>query len=166
MQSNPIQEFRINVRGYVLGPGLATNNVISQLNFESPRLTTRYEKEGLPAGSDRSIARTVNGFLQINFKDKSVYDPANFISVRACLMGEYAGISAVIGAPITVDLYDPVALATYQSNGGIGFTQFSSFSNLAQNVYIRAVLFQRGLAENPASVAVDAVFSGALLAFV
>jgi hypothetical protein len=150
----------------VLGGGILGEFNSSELKFESPRLTTRYEKEGLPAGSDRSIARTVNGFLQISFKDKSVYDPANVIAVRACLMGEYAGISAVIGTPITVNLDDPVALATYQSNGGIGFTQFSSFSNLAQNIYIRAVVFQRARVVNPTPITIDAVFSGALLAFV
>ena len=167
MKSNPIQEFKsLAVRGFLpIDPNSTTNSLAAYVGFESPRLTTRYEKEGVPAGSDRAIARTVNGFLQVNFRDKSVYDPTNFIAVRACLMGEYAGISAVIGAPLTVALSDPAAMAIYQSNGGIGFTQFSSFENLAQNIYIRAAVYRFGIGENPVPVQVDAVFSGALLAF-
>ena len=168
MKSNPIQEFKsLAVRGFLpveQDPfGVFTFN--TYVGFESPRLTTRYEKEGVPAGSDRAIARTVNGFLQVNFRDKSVYDPDNKIAIRACLMGEYAGISAVIGAPLTVAFNDPAAMAIYQSNGGIGFTQFSSFENLAQNIYIRAAIFRTGIGANPVPVQVDAVFSGALLAF-
>jgi hypothetical protein len=157
MISKPIQEFKsLPFRGIL---PIAANGYLA---WTSPLLTTEYPVEGRPAGSDRAICKTVNGFLQANFRDKSVYtDPS--VSIRAGLIGEYAGISAVI-ASTNIDFSSTRDLAIFQSNGGVGFSQWSSFANLAQNIYIRAVIYRNSTGEPVADTPIDVVFSGALLA--
>ena len=157
MISTPIQEFKsMPFRGILPIPAN------SYLVWTSPLLTTEYPIAGRPAGRDRAICKTVNGFLQANFRDKSVYsDPS--VSIRAGLIGEYAGISAVI-ASTNIDFSSVRDLALFQSNGGVGFAQWSSFANLAQNIYIRAVIYRNLGGEPVADTPIDVVFSGALLA--
>jgi len=157
MQSQVVQEFKsLPLRGTV-GAALG-----SYLEWESPRLTTMFPLEGMPKGSDRGVCHTVNGFLQANFKDKTIFSQGPVgLQIFAGLYGEYAGISGLIQS--TLINPEPVDLVRYGSNGAIGFNTWSSFANLAQNIYIRFVIMQ---VQSIGGVAtpVDITFTGALLA--
>jgi hypothetical protein len=154
MQSQVVQEFKsLPLRGTV---GAAAG---SYLLWESPRLTTMFPIAGMPKGSDRGVCHTVNGFLEANFKDKTIF--GSQVLLVAGLYGEYAGISGLIQST-TIDPSTPAATAIYGSNGAIGFNAWSSFANLAQNIYIRFVVYQAaGFGGVP--VPVDVTFTGALL---
>ena len=155
MQSQVVQEFKsLPLRGTV-GAALG-----SYLAWESPRLTTMFPIAGMPKGSDRGVCHTVNGFLEANFKDKTIFSQGGVLLV-AGLYGEYAGISGLIQST-TIDPSTPAATAIYGSNGAIGFNAWSSFANLAQNIYIRFVIYQsRGV--GGVATPVDITFTGALL---
>lgn len=157
MQSQVVQEFKsLPLRGTI---GAASG---SYLEWESPRLTTMFPLEGMPKGSDRAVCHTVNGFLQANFKDKTIFTlgPQGFV-IYAGLYGEYAGISGLIQST-TISPATPSDVIRYSSNGAIGFNTWSSFSNLAQNIYIRFVIMQTNANGGPATP-VDITFTGALL---
>jgi hypothetical protein len=152
INSQPIQEFKsLPLRGTV---GSAAG---SSLVWESPRLTTMYPMEGMPKGADRAVCHTVNGFLRMTLADKSLLS-SNCI-VTAGLFGEYANIPGVIA--FTTLPFNSSGLAFYAPNGVIGFDEWSSFSNLGQNIFIRVSIYRitEGLADTP----VDVTFSGVLL---
>lgn len=153
MQSQAIQEFKsLPFRGVV---GAAAG---SYLTWESPRLTTMYSMEGAPKGSDRGVCHTVNGFLRMALTDKSLLTSNCYVT--AGLFGEYANIPGVI-AYTTIQLQNPLTSAFYAPNGVIGFDEWASFSNLGQNIFIRASIYRTTEAE--ADTPVDVTFSGALL---
>jgi hypothetical protein len=155
MISTPIQEFKSVPYRAVL----PQDRYSAPLIWTSPYLTTEYPKEGRPVGSDRLICKTVNGFLQIRFRDKAIFSDET-IGIKAGLFGEYAGISGVIASTF-IDFSDTATLAFLQSNGAVGFNQWTSFSNLAQNIYIKAAIYRVGEGAGPTQI--DAVFSGSLL---
>jgi hypothetical protein len=163
INSQPVQEFKsLPLRGTI------TPTIGSYLLWESPRLTTMYPMEGMPKGADRAVCHTVNGFLTANFKDKTIFDPTNADAVAnlrlyAGLYGEYAGISGVIQST-ELRLSDIGTITAYQSNGGIGFDAWSSFSNLAQNIYIRFTIIRVSAIGNAQDQPVDVSFTGALIA--
>ena len=153
MQSQAIQEFKsLPFRGVV------TAEKGSYLTWESPRLTTMYPLEGMPKGSDRGVCHTVNGFLRMALTDKSLL--TSDCLVTAGLFGEYANIPGLI-ASTTLSFGQPGGLSFYGPNGVIGFDEWASFSNLGQNIFIRATIYRlsTGLADTP----VDVTFSGVLL---
>ena len=163
INTQPVQEFKsLPLRGTI------TANIGSYLNWESPRLTTMYPMEGMPKGSDRAVCHTVNGFMTANFKDKTILDPANSDAVLnlrlyAGLYGEYAGISGLIQST-ELRLSDIGNIVAYQSNGGIGFDAWSSFANLAQNIYIRFTIIRVSAVGGGSDQPVDVSFTGALIA--
>lgn len=163
MYSLPIQEFKsLPFRGTI------TPTIGSYLVWESPRLTTMFPLEGRPKGSDRGVCHTVNGFLTANFKDKTILDPTNSDAVLnlrlyAGLYGEYAGVSGLIQST-ELRLSDIGNIVAYQSNGSIGFDAWSSFSNLAQNIYIRFTIIRVSAVNGGIDQPVDVTFTGALLA--
>jgi hypothetical protein len=156
MQSLPIQEFKsLPFRG-VLG-----NEAGDYVLWESPRLTTMYPMAGRPPGSDRAVCHTVNGFLQAVVNNKAIIAEPTGIRVVAGLYGEYANLSGVI-AFTEYQLTSNEAL-TYQANGALGFSAWSSFSNLAQNIYIRFILSRTDRRAEPAPLPIDLSFTGALI---
>jgi hypothetical protein len=156
MQSLPIQEFKsLPFRGTVGALGG------SYLVWESPRLTTMYPMEGMPKGRDRGVCHTVNGILQATLKDKALLTSG--CEITAGLFGEYAGISGVI-ASTTLALGSPVTAAFYAPSGVIGFDNWSSFSNLAQNIFIRFTVYRPRTNLVVLPTPVDLTFSGVLIA--
>lgn len=154
MQSQAIQEFR----GLPLKETLPITKG-STVAWNSPFLTTMFPQEGLPVGSDRAVCHTVNGWLQVQLRDKAIIGDST-IQVTAGLFGEYAGISGAI-ANTTYQLSDPTPIAFYQSNGGLGFDRWSSFANLAQNIYIRIIFSRIDTGAAPSTI--DLLCSGALI---
>ena len=154
MESQAIQEFKsLPFRGVVgAAPG-------SYLTWESPRLTTMYPLEGMPKGSDRGVCHTVNGFLRMALTDKSLLTSGCYVT--AGLFGEYANIPGVI-AYTTLQFSDPLTRSFYGPNGVIGFDEWSSFSNLAQNIFIRVGIY-RFIGSEQGDTPVDVTFTGALL---
>lgn len=164
---------------------LLNSQVGSTVVWESSRLTTAYSDPTKPKGSDRIICGTVNGVLQVKLLDKSLLAEKTGITVTAGLWGEYNGVPGVLQSlrysldgQYANDLIIPVFLypnpilqgrgygvPIFESNGGLGFTSFQSFSNNAQNIYLR-VAFVREIAQEvePPPVMVDIVCSGVLIA--
>jgi hypothetical protein len=176
MKSIPILEFKSNTISDILQS--ARGSVVS---WSSPRLTTMYPIDGRPAGSNRGACRTVNGLLQVNVKPESFAElnsPTSCAYVTAGLWGEYSGRFGLIAStsyaldlvpPVVVpnDRYSYPLLCAYKSNGQLGFKNWQSFSNLAQNIYIK-VSFVRGLVEagipTPPPIKLEFSCVGALLA--
>ena len=127
--------------------------------WESPRLTTMYPVEGAEKGSDRAICRVVNGFVTVKFLDKSAIVP--YFTVTAMLMGEYAGIYGVIQS-FTVNVGGSIATKILLSNGSLGFEQFQTIGNLAQNIFIRVVFTYDAFISPP--IKIKTSMTGALLA--
>jgi len=153
MQSQAIQEFKsLPFRGVV------NRQEGSFITWESPRLTTMYSMEGAPKGADRGVCHTVNGFLRMALNDKSLLT-SNCL-VTAGLFGEYANIPGLI-AFNTLAFTQTLTSAFYAPNGVIGFDEWSSFSNLGQNIFIRATIYR--LADADDDTPVDVTFTGALL---
>ena len=160
-----IQEFRNNRLKQVL-PGAPG----SFITWTSPILSTKFTSGSRPAGSDRSSCPYVNGFIQAKFLDKSIFSSS--ATITAMLMGEYASIPAVFGDlgiqaksfsfSLPVGVSD--ALTFYQSNGALIFDQFATFSNCAQNVYIKVTIAQDRITLPQAPTPIDVVFSGAIVA--
>jgi hypothetical protein len=157
-----VQEFRSDRIRLTL-PG-ALGAVYS---WTSPLLSTKFAAPGAIAGKDRRTTPYINGLLQAKFYDKAIYD--SDLTITAMLIGEYAGIpgtaaskSFTFFAPISKD----EALTLYQSNGALIFDELSSFTNSAQNIYMK-VTIGRFRVNNPGlPTNIDVQFSGVLLASV
>jgi hypothetical protein len=108
------------------------DNKVAQVFWESPRLSTAFPITGQPAGSDRAICRTVNGFVRVCY-----FDVNPQLRVYSGLFGEYAGTPALIqddSASLEPRFFD------YNRNGnGVCFSQFITYSNLVESVFIRVV---------------------------
>ena len=156
MQSLPIQEFKSLPFRAVLG-----NEQGDYLLWESPRLTTMYPMEGRPKGSDRAVCHTVNGFLRVGVNDKSILANPVGIRVVAGLYGEYAGLSGVIA--FTEYQLGSLDALPYESNGALGVSAWSSFANLAQNIYIRFIIARTDKRTAPAGLPIDLTFTGSLI---
>jgi hypothetical protein len=160
-----IQEFKNNRLKQVL-PGAPG----SFITWTSPILSTKVASKNKPAGSDRLTCPYVNGFIQAKFLDKSIFE--SDATITAMLMGEYASIPAVFGdlgiQSKSFSFIAPTsraeALTFYQANGALIFNQFATFSNCAQNVYIKVTIAQDSGTELQPPVPVDVVFSGAIVA--
>lgn len=149
------------------------------LIYDFPRLTTAYPKPVAPTGSDREICRTVNGAVKLQLLE---YDAPgdeftdSFCKATACLMGSYGGIvgtiqehlfgPSAIGYETTglIRSKNPTEDSLYStanmSAGGYGFDYFSSYSNLADSIFIR-VEISRGA---PLACRARFLVSGFLLA--
>lgn len=179
MNSQVTQEFKNLVLNDVLQTPIG-----STVFWESPRLTTMYPRPGAPKGSDRSVCSTVNGALQVQLLDKTLLlGDYTGVSVTAGLWGEYNKARGVIAStkyyldgqyadtPVLPLLaYDYLGFQGYgvpifNSNGGLGFNAWNSFSNQAQNIYIR-LAFVRELPQTRPTVPIPikVVCSGALMA--
>jgi hypothetical protein len=128
--------------------------------WESPRLTTMYPAEGAEKGSDRAICRVVNGFVTVKFLDKSAIVPG--MRVTAMLIGEYAGIYGIIQS-FAVNVDGSISTKILLSNGSLGFEQFQTIGNLAQNIFIR-VVFEWGGGVGLPPIKIKTSMTGALLA--
>ena len=181
MKSTVTQEFKS-----LPFTGTLESRIGSTVTWESPRLTTMYPNPNSPKGSDRLTCRTVNGILQVKVLDKSLlFNGKSGVSVTAGLWGDYGkGRGVLVSTKYYLDgIYatgtiTPGALVSgattkgygvpmLSSNGNLGFPVFSTFSNQAQNIYIR-LSFVRDLTEDsfgpqpPAPIKI--VCSGVLLA--
>lgn len=147
--------------------------------YDFPKLTTAYPKRGAHAGSDREICRTVNGAVRLQLLE---YDAPgdeftdSFCYATACLMGAYGGIVGTIqehsfgpsalGYETTGQIRsknpaeDSLYATANMSAGGYGFDYFSSYSNLADSIFIR-VEISRG---HPRACRARFLVSGFLLA--
>lgn len=154
MQSQTVQEFKsVPFRG-ALQPSSG-----SYVTWVSPNLNTMFPVEGRPPGSDRAVCHTVNGFLSVLFRDKSILSSTAKIS--AGLWGEFGGVQGLI-ASTTLSFSDTASVqGFYQSGGALAFNQWSSFANLAQSIFIKATIYRTDTAL--AEVPIDAVFSGTLV---
>lgn len=180
MNSQVVHEFKGSRYKHILN-----SQVGSTVVWESSRLTTAYEDSSMPKGSDRLICATVNGVIQVKLLDKSILAEKSGITVTAGLWGEYNGISGVLQSlryaldgQYANDLITPLFLypnpilqgrgygvPIFESNGGLGFYGFQSFSNGAQNIYLR-IAFVREIAQEvePPPAVVDIECSGVLIA--
>lgn len=179
MKSQVTQEFKNLVLNDVLQTPIGSTVV-----WESPRLTTMYPRPGAPKGSDRAICRVINGVLQVQVLDKNLLlGDYTGVSVTAGLWGEYNKAKGVIAStkyyldgqyadsPIQPLLsYDYLGLQGYgvsllNSNGGLGFNAWNSFSNQAQNIYIRlAFVREAPQTKQTVPIPIKVVCSGALIA--
>lgn len=155
MKSQAIQEFRSNIRGTVQAP------VGSSVVWESTRLSTMFPLEGRPPGSDRAICHTVNGILQVTFKDKTLFNTPNAVTVYAGLYGEYANIPGLIQGTTIPGIASPLANGLYLQNGVLSFDRWSSFANLAQNIFIRITFLQAS--GQGVAIPIDCTVSGVLI---
>jgi hypothetical protein len=134
--------------------------------WTSPLLSTKFAAPDGVAGKDRRTTPYINGLLQARFYDKAIY--SSNVTVTAILIGEYAGI------PGTADykgfkfstLERKEALSLYQSNGALIFDELSSFTNSAQNIYMKVVIGRVGVPNPGPPTNIDVQFSGVLLASV
>lgn len=176
MNSMVTQEFKNNNFNSVLQTSIGSTVV-----WEGPRLTTMYPRLGVPKGSDRAICRTVNGVLQAKVNDKSILFANNTgVTVTFALWGEYNKAKGVISsAKYYIDAKygsnflevlsafnrGGYGVPIFNSNGALGSYAFNSFSNHAQNIFMRAT-FVRELPQTTPVVPIplDITFSGILLA--
>lgn len=121
--------------------------------YDSVRLTTAIARESAPPGSDRAICRTVNGIVRLR-----LIAPVSGWSgiATAALMGVYGGKTAIIqehttgpigiGFETTGLIQGPNPASSRSANlysvanmsgGAYGFDYFSSYSNLAEEIFIR-----------------------------
>lgn len=140
-------------------PGLkaSTFGLGEVLTYDSNRLTTALPRKGAEKGDDRAICRTVNGIARLNCL--TVGNPGSefVVLATASLMGVTAGKVAVIqthttgpttfGVGVTSIITGPNPTSNYfgaplygaanMSAGAYGFDYFSSYSNLADEIFIR-----------------------------
>ena len=141
-------------------PGLkaGTFGLGEVLTYDSDRLTTALPRKGAEKGDDRAICRTVNGIARLNCL--TVGNPGSEFALiaTASLMGVTAGKVAVIQTHTTgpkqigfIDVTSfitgpnptsnyfgaPLYGAANMSAGAYGFDYFSSYSNLADEIFIR-----------------------------
>lgn len=151
------------------------------LTYDSPRLTTALPRPNEPRGSDRMLCRTVNGIVKVTF-DFGKSGVKRRVIADAALMGAYDGKIGVIQAHSTgpSDLgleftgsiryqnvgtnQDETGLYTQAnaSANGFGFDYFSSYSNLADEIFIRVIILS--LKERPPYANFNMTVSGVLLA--
>jgi hypothetical protein len=184
MNSVVTQEFKSTVFEDLLGTQIG-----STVTWESPRLTTMYPRPGAVKGADRGTCRTVNAVLQVEILEKQLLLGDNTgVIVTAGLWGEYNKVSGVISSntyaldqkyayteivvPPAFTLFFPpgnsksgYGVPYYQSNGGLGFRAWSTFSNQAQNIYVK-VAFVRSTPQDTPTVPIPIKIrcSGVLLA--
>lgn len=156
MKSQAIQEFRSNLRGTV------QSALGSSVVWESTRLTTMFPLEDRPPGSDRAICHTVNGILQVNFKDKTLFNTQNNINVYAGLYGEYANLPGLIQGTSIIGINATATNGFYLLNGVLSFDRWSSFANLAQNIFIR-LTFVQAAPNGGVVIPIDCTVSGVLI---
>lgn len=156
MKSQVIQEFKSSVRE-TLG-----TQVGSYIVWESPRLTLQMPDPDSPKGSDRLVCRTVNGILQISAPlILSNLDAYSSVAINAGLYGEMEGIPCLIkGTQYSLFASPKDFLAT---NGRLSFDVWSSFSNLAQNIFIRVVFTRGDTSEGVQPLPLNLTFNGALI---
>jgi hypothetical protein len=180
------QEFKSNK---VVGE--LDTRVGSTFVWESPRLTTAYPIPGKPKGSDRAICSTVNGILKVDVLENKDLLLGNYqgVLVTAGLWGEYNRVPGVLASvqyflddnyanyfvstpPITAIFSTAPSIGwgvpLFNNNGGLGFNTFTSFSNHAQNIYIKLVFTRQpkdlGLAINYKKIPIRIQCSGLLKA--
>ena len=145
----------------------------STFTWDSPRLTTMYPRPGAPKGSDRAVCRTVNGLLRVSVLEnrEALLGPNTGVSVTAGLWGEYNRVPGVLASTkyYLEDIYanfviQPAAylavlfglprsgwgVPIFDSNGALGFNAWNSFSNHAQNVYIKLSFVRENPPVDPA----------------
>ena len=167
MNSQVIQEFKSPIITGELG-----TRVGSAFTWESPRLTTMYPRSGVPKGSDRAVCRTVNGLLRVNVLNNRelVFGSNTGISVTAGLWGEYNRVPGVLASttyylegkyaesfllprPYFVTLLGIPSggwgVPIFDSSGALGFSAWSSFSNHAQNIYIKLTFLRAVPPDDP-----------------
>ena len=142
MKSQPIQEFK-STPFIDLLPSTGGASV----SWESPRLTMMYPVEGRPVGSDRAVCHTVNGILRVRVNDRALFAPDATVTVVAGLWGEYNGIPNVIQSTsyrlnrfipvLGVNVIDPLSKYYQIGSDYLTFDVWNTFSNLAQNIYIK-----------------------------
>jgi hypothetical protein len=183
MKSVVTQEFKSTPFQDLLGTRIG-----STVTWESPRLTTMYPRPGAVKGADRGICRTVNAVLQVEVLEKELLFGDNTgVTVTAGLWGEYNKVSGVIASnTYAIDekygFYEMVippiftlnnlaetktgyGVPYYQSNGGLGFIAWSTFSNQAQNVYVKLAFVRSTPQDRPTvPIPIKIKCSGILLA--
>jgi hypothetical protein len=119
----------------------------SVATWEGPRLTMMYPVEGKPAGSDRAVCHTVNGLLRVRVNDHALFDPDATVTVIAGLWGEYGGVANLIQSTsyplnrfidgLGAETIDPLSKYYQVGTDFLTFDVWNTFSNLAQNIFIR-----------------------------
>ena len=157
MKYPSILEFkdRINVPDGYYDPESGKPPIFSRLTYDSPRLNTAVPHPGRPPGSDRAICRTVNGVIRIKYIGEPGWNGlANAALMCACggktaLIQEHSTGPSTLGFETTglIDGSNPVTSnyfnlysAASMSGGAWGFDLFSSFSNLAEQIFLRVIL--------------------------
>lgn len=135
--------------------------------YDTPRLTAAVSDSRRPKGSDRLICRTVNGLVRLRLitPDGWLTNDFGYGSgiATAALMGAYSGKAAVIQEHTTGPIglgFDTTGIVqgknplTASSNsvhtvanmsaGGYGFDYFSSYANLAEEIFIRVQIGNLG----------------------
>ena len=120
----------------------------STITWSSPVLGVAAPVPNRPPGSDRAICRTVNGFLVVNVRNTAILaDPS--ITMIASLVGDHNGITGIIASQQVILGVPPNPAAPSSTNAynfltgnRLSFGQFSSFANLAQNVYLKLIIYR------------------------
>jgi hypothetical protein len=166
-------EFKENVTYAFPGPGPVPGRVsIDPRHWDFARLTVAAPRPGSPDGSDRQICRTVNGIVRVELLDAT---PGFYFFLTASLMGSYGGLVGTIqehtigpgplGLPDAITAKNPANSAgglfsvANMSSGAFGFDYFSSYSNLADSIFIRV-----GILPSVNKVNINLKISGVLLA--
>lgn len=113
-----------------------------------------------PPGSDRAICRTVNGFLAVNVRNTAFLADGGIVII-AQLVGDHNGITGVIASQ-SVQLGNQGNAYLFLQGNRLCYNQFSTFANLAQNVYLKLIIYRNGqqaLADDD----IDLTVTGAML---
>ena len=142
-------------------PRPAFGNAYAPVVWVSPAHTLMYSRPGTPAGSDRSVDFTVNGFLQLVFNTPL---PAGVeLDITASVISSYNGTSNPVGQKSTVLFtgLKPSNPIYGVSPRTINFRQSHFVGNLGQIVYY-LVTFGATASRVP-QLPIDVTFRGALV---
>lgn len=140
----------------------------STITWSSPVLGVAAPVVGRPPGSDRAICRTVNGWIAVNIRSTAIIaDPS--ITMIASLIGDHNGITGIIasqpvvlGIPPNPAFASPTTAYNFLQGNRLSFGQFSSFANLAQNIYLKLLIY-RSVPNVLDSDDIDLTVTGAML---
>jgi hypothetical protein len=163
MKSQTILEFKETVIITSNVQLIRTDSNITNPRFsfvwDSPRLSTQFAEKDAKAGGDRAVCRTVNGIIRIHPLDKFPILGFNEVIVGGAyvglLMGSYGGLNGAIKEQYRIP--DPGSGRTpritgiqpsfgkaedivYNSAGAYGSDFFYSYSNLADEIFMRVAI--------------------------
>jgi hypothetical protein len=144
-------------------PRPAFGNAYAPVVWVSPAHTLMYSRPGTPAGSDRSVDFTVNGFLQLVFNTPLPSGGAGELNITASVISSYNGTSNPVGQKSDVFFtgLKPSDSIYGVSPRTINFRQSHFVGNLGQIVYYLVTFGATAGGVPPTPI--DVTFRGALV---